>query len=243
MRGRTLFTTSMMMLLVSASAHSQIVVTFAPNDGLFDDISPTTNVNLSSFDQSTQGSNYSLDLTATGTSTTTGNSLNVASTGRLGVSQVAGGTDSTFTAGDFMVFDFNMSGSGRALAFQTLNFSSQSTSGSEKFTLTSSAFDGRNFESIWANDTDNAISFNEATDTFTFTNTTATTNVAYDLATGGLMPVIVYEGESMTLGYTGTGTAGFNGFTVHAVPEPASIGFLSACAFGFAVYRRKRKSA
>lgn len=230
-------------IFLCQTASGQIVVTFADN-GPFDNIFAGTSVDLSSFDQGNSSTGHNFGATFNLTATSTGEDLNVATNGRLGIANSPGSTNSFFNVGESMTFNFDIGGDGVGAALlDKLVFESMATDGTEKFTLSSSSFNNRGYESKFGTDTSAAIAFNEATDTFTFTNTTGSQDVTFDL-TGFGVPVTILEGDSAVLGFTDntTGFAGFSGFTIHAVPEPAALGLLSVCLAGFVCSRRKKKS-
>ncbi|MEE2640790.1 MAG: PEP-CTERM sorting domain-containing protein [Planctomycetota bacterium] len=264
-----LFLATALVVLLSSQASAQITVDFAEN-GPFDGLTVGSTVDLGTDPQFGLGVDFNLrstvgrsPFTGAGTSNTP---LNVNAAG-LGVAQSNSSSDARFQDnqgwdGEEMVFDFDVYGldGNRAkfdgtILLEEFSFADMMNDGTEKFFLESTAFADRAdaYSQIFGNDTNNAIAFDAANNRFIFSNYSGSNDVTFSLldpSNSANIPVRIDDGDDLKLsifdddGDASFGaSASFTGFKIHAVPEPASIGLVSAGILGFAVYRRRKRAA
>ncbi|MDB4756372.1 PEP-CTERM sorting domain-containing protein [Mariniblastus sp.] len=114
----------------------------------------------------------------------------------------------------------------------------------EEFSLTSESFKNNGWENETWGDASNKIVYNEGTGTFTFSVGTSTgATDTWDLKLNGEIVVFVDEVDDVSLTYfsnDGFGFASVGSLTLHAIPEPGTLGLLAACGMGAVFYRRRK---
>ena len=221
---KTLLLAALVFLGFSGSAQAQITVDFKDN-ATYDNIGAGFSQFLEDTNQPGRDLTFNLDSITGGT---------VLRTNAAGLGE---GSNRRFENGQDIGFHYDTLNGDGGVAFEQLTFKAH-TQNTEIFTLSSEDFKGRGYGGVsWGA----GIEYVEADGEFRFTNLNSLQDTTFDLSA---KVVRADSGSTVRLGFETAGglNAAWETVTVSAVPEPGSIGLLSACGFGFVLYRRRRQA-
>ncbi|MDG2470159.1 MAG: PEP-CTERM sorting domain-containing protein [Pirellulaceae bacterium] len=242
-----------------ANLSAQIVLDFSNVDvqNAFDGAVVNDRIDLSPFNQGNSPSPFinadtTLIITQIAANSGAGNELS-ASAGQLGVGRAINpNTFDGFTEG--FSFQSDVDGNGgnyfktyfEIIEFNDLDYqySDSGVTITEQFSLSSNSFKNNGFENETWGDASNKIVYEESSGRFTFSVGTSTgATDTWDLKINGEIVVFVDEVDDVELTYFTNGGdefASVASLTLHAIPEPGTLGLLAACGMGAVFYRRRK---